>query len=765
MVLLWMSFLIVLCCIISTIIIFPPHYPLSYSSTIVDYNHQVIAINLSKDQKWRLRCNLQNVPSYFLEALLYKEDKYFYYHPGVNPFAVARALWNNLKTGKRTSGASTITMQVIRLLHPKKRTYAIKILEMLRALQLELLLSKREILSLYLELLPYGGNIEGVEAASWAYFQKPLKALNIAELTTLVIIPNQPEILKPTSAGNTNRILNQRNKWLQKLAAKKIFSSSMLPVYLQEPLFLRRHNFPKNAPHFSNKISNAYPNNPYLHTTLCLQKQRAIEQIVQNYASHISLRGIYNAAALVVDNTSAEIIAYIGSHNFEDNLHQGQVDGIQAVRSPGSTLKPLIYALGIDSGIITPKTVLLDVPLNYRGYSPENYDDQFRGKVTATFALANSLNIPAVWLLQKLETPTLIRILEEANFQNIRMQKNKLGLSMILGGCGVSLYELVGLYTAFANQGIFRPLKMLKTESKVPAKRLFSAQAAYLITEILTQHKRPDLPEAFELTPDLPKVAWKTGTSYGRRDAWSIGYTPRYTVGVWCGNFSGVGNPALSGAEIATPLLFEIFRYLESFIKTPSWFLPPNNLSSREVCVETGLPPDTFCHHTTWDSYIPGISNFQLCNHKKVFWVSKDRKISYCSSCLPSDGSFYAQMYNVYPPELLHYYLQTKISLELPPPHNPVCTQLLSSGGLRISSLNDGAEYFIAKRKNTRIALEAQNDFESYRLYWFVKDKFIGQCSPRERIFFTPEDSGWNSIMCVDDRGRKDIIKIRIIYY
>jgi penicillin-binding protein 1C len=741
---------------------FPPHYPLFYSPIIRDRTGKIIAAYLSQDQKWRLRSAVDDIPPYLIKALLWKEDKYFYYHPGVNPASALRALWKNIQAGKRTSGASTLTMQVIRLLHPRKRTYAAKVWEMLRALQLELLLSKNEILQLYLELLPYGGNIEGAEAAAWAYFQKPLKALNVAELTTLVLIPNRPQFLAPPF--NVNLLVEQRNKWLKKFASAHLFPSPMLPVYLQEPLSLQRHAFPKNAPHFANKVYAAHQGVPSIYTTLCLEKQNTIERIVQNYARHIALKGISNAAVLAVDNATAEIIAYVGSVNFYDKQSQGQVDGVQAVRSPGSALKPLLFALGIDSGLITPQTILLDVPYNYRGYNPENYDGQFRGKVTASFALANSLNIPAVELLRQIDRNRLINVLEKADFRSIRRQKSQLGLSMILGGCGATLQELVGLYTAFANQGVYRPLQMLKKEKALSQTQLFSPEAAYLITDALTQLERPDLPHHFETTLDLPKVAWKTGTSYGRRDAWSIGYTPRYTVGVWCGNFTGVGNPALSGAEVATPLLFEVIRYLEQSSGQRPWFAKPSNLATREVCVETGMPPDTFCQKKVGDSYIPAVSPTEKCAHKKAFWVAPDRKMSYCNACLPPDGLFHSELYAVYPPALLNFYLQKGITLELAPPHNPACNQMLSAG-LQISSLHNGAEYFIEKKNPGRLALEAQTDEQARQLFWFVGDKWVGQCSTKEKVFFLPPDSGWYAIVCADDRGRKDKIKIRVVYY
>jgi penicillin-binding protein 1C len=741
---------------------FPPHYPLAYSPILRDRTGKVIAVYLSKDQKWRLQAALSQVPPYLIQALLHKEDKYFYYHPGVNPASVIRALWKNIQAGKRTSGASTLTMQVVRLLRPKKRTYAAKFWEALRALQLELLLSKSEILQLYLELLPYGGNIEGVEAAAWAYFQRPLKALNVAELTTLVLIPNRPQCLAPPL--NVNLLGEQRNRWLNKFASAHLFPSTMLPVYLQEPLSLRRHAFPKNAPHFANKVYTISQGQSSVYTTLCLEKQKTIEGIVQNYARHIALKGISNAAVLAVDNATAEIIAYVGSANFYDKQNQGEVDGVQAVRSPGSALKPLLFALAIDSGLITPQTILLDAPYNYRGYNPENYDGQFRGKVTAAFALANSLNIPAVELLRQIDKNTFIKILEKADFRSVAQQKSQLGLSMILGGCGATLQELVGLYTAFANQGVYRPLQMLKQE-KTPARaQLFSPEAAYLITDVLTQLERPDLPHHFETTLDLPKAAWKTGTSYGRRDAWSVGYTPNYTVGVWCGNFTGVGNPALSGAEAATPLLFEVIRYLEQSSGPRPWFSRPPNLAARQVCAETGMPPDTFCQKRVWDSYIPAVSPAAKCAHKKTFWVAPDRKMSYCSACLPSDGLFYAELYAVYPPVLLNFYLQKGVTLKLAPPHNPDCNQILSAG-LQISSLHDGAEYFIEKKNPARLALEAQTDEQAGQLFWFVNDKWIGQRSTKEKAFFLPPDSGWYAIVCADDRGRKDKIKIRVVYY
>ena len=540
---------------------FPLQVEVPYSTVISADDGTVLHAYLSKDSKWRMAVTEKEVNPQLIKAILNKEDKYFYFHYGVNPVAVIRALFNNLLHQRKTSGASTITMQVVRLLYPAPRTWTNKMTEAFRATELEWQYSKDEILNLYLNLIPYGGNIEGVKAASVFYFGKLPSALSLAECATLCIIPNRPNSLRP---GRYNDVIKrERNKWLHRFKKQHLFSDSDINDALNEPADMQRQKTPALIPQLAFRMKEKYPQKNSIHTTIKTAMQHKLQVLVYNYSKRLALRNIYNAAAIVIDNKTRKVLAYIGSNDATDDLHQGQVDGVNAVRSPGSTLKPLVYALAIDKGLLTPMTIINDIPVNYMGYSPENFNSKFNGPVTVEFALSHSLNIPAVQTLNKLGVNTLTDALARSQFQSIAAQQKKLGLSVVLGGCGVKLSELSNLYSTFANNGNYVPLKYTDDDTVSYSFPLISDAAAYLTTEMLSKLVRPDMPNNYENSLRIPKIAWKTGTSYGRRDAWSIGYNKRYTVGVWVGNFDGSGIAELTGADMATPLLFDIFNTID----------------------------------------------------------------------------------------------------------------------------------------------------------------------------------------------------------
>ncbi len=692
------------------------------------------------------------------KTLIYKEDRYFYFHPGINPFAMLRAAINNIFTGRRTSGASTITMQVVRLLEPERRTYLNKLKESLRAVQLELHYSKEEILQFYLNLVPYGGNIEGIRAASLLYFGKAPQLLSLAEITALTIIPNRPSSLRP---GTRNEALMlARNEWLKRFENDHLFEKTLTEDAKEEPLNVRRLAAPALAPHFALRLKKDFPGQPVIQTNLKAQLQHQIETQVKNSVNRLQAMNIHNAAVLVINNETMAVEAYVGSADFTNPFDGGQVDGIRAVRSPGSTLKPLLYATAFDKGIITPKSVLNDVPSNFGGYEPENFDQHFNGAVTTEFALANSLNIPAVKVLKEISTPVLIDKLKKSGFKTIDRQSKDLGLSMILGGCGVTLEELTRLFAAFANEGELRPLSYQKAGEK-PGKgnAIISKEASYLITNILTQITRPDLPTNFDNTYHLPKIAWKTGTSYGKRDAWSIGYNRRYTVGVWVGNFSGEGVPELSGANIATPLLFSIFNALD-YNSPKGWYKIPENISMRKVCAASGDIPSDFCDHQITDDYIMGVSAYRKCQHMRWVFTDMPGKISYCTYCLPEDG-YEKRAYPNLAPELISYYELQKLPYQKLPPHNPACSRVFHEGAPLIVSPNEGSEYYIRKDEPQQIQLTCQTASDVQEVFWYVNDKLSKKALPHEGIFISPP-LGRVKISCSDDKGRNSNIWITV---
>lgn len=741
-------------------IFFPLRVNIEYSQIVTARDGTVLNAFLTSDDKWRMMTELDEITPAMQQAIIYKEDKYFYRHPGVNPAAILRALYFNITSGTRTSGASTITMQVARLLSPKDRTYGNKIVEMFRALQLDMLYSKEEILQMYLNLVPYGGNIEGVKAASVLYLEKTPEVLSLAELTALSIIPNRPTSLRP--GVNNDVIVQERNEWLQRFKNDHIFPSDIIDDAMAEPFTAFRTEGPKLARHFCTRLRYQYPGDPIIKSNLIAEKQAQTETLVGNYVKQLWGLDIHNGAAIIIDNKTHQVIAYVGSGDFYNNYDGGQVDGVQAVRSPGSTLKPLLYALAFDNGMQTPSSIIADVPVNYSGYSPENYDEDYHGNVTVTFALSHSLNVPAVKTLSELGLDLFINTLENCDFTSIAKKRKELGLSVALGGCGVTLEQLTKLYSSFANEGQYKHIKWLQADDDTSSVQIVSPGAAFMVTEILTQLTRPDLPAYYQNAKNVPLVAWKTGTSYGRKDAWSIGYNDNYTVGVWVGNFSGKGVPELSGAAVATPLLFNIFNAIEQD-NNKDWNKMPEDVNFRYVCAETGENPASFCEHVVLDYFIPGISKNITCNHLIEVKVSENEKMSYCTTCLPESG-YKVKNYANYSPEIISWMDSKHIPIESLPPHNPKCERVFFEGAPSIVSPQQGLVYMIDKLDKQKIMLSANVAADVKKVYWYINNKLFMEVDAKTPVFFDA-DEGKIKISCSDDKGRNTDIEITVDYF
>ena len=737
--------------------IFPVPDKIEYSTIVTDNKGEVIHAFLTRNQQWRMKTELNEISPLLRKTIVAKEDKYFYQHFGVNPFSILKSMAKNIFRMRRTSGASTITMQVARALEPKKRTYINKLIEMFRAMQLELKYSKDQILQIYLNLVPYGGNIQGVKSASTLYFKKNPDHLSLAEITALSIIPNRPSSL--VIGKNNDQIIIERNKWLKKFAAEKVFSDKEIADALNEPLTASRGAAPFFIPHLAYKLKKT--GSDIIKTNIQLNTQLKIEALVRDYSRSLTLKNIRNAAVIVIDNNTHKIIAYSGSANFRDTIDAGQVNGAAAVRQPGSTLKPLLYGLCIDQGLLTPKMMITDVAINYNGYAPENYDKQFNGYVTMEAALEHSLNIPAVKSLKALGKDNLIQKLALCHFQQIKKDQAKLGLSLILGGCGATLEELTGMYSLFANEGIY--IKPSLTQSDTGNKKItiLSPAASFMINEILSKVNRPDFPLNWESTAHLPKIAWKTGTSYGRRDAWSIGYNKNYTVGIWVGNFSALGIPELSGANVATPLLFKIFNTID-YNNDAEWFHQPNDCDTRIVCSETGLLPDEHCQNLITDYFIPMVSPARKCDNMQEIAISADEKISYCKSCQPESG-YKKKWFKIIAPEMQRYFDERHIVYEKIPPHNPSCEKIFKEGGPVVTSPLNGNEYLINKKSPDPLQLSCNVGNDVSKVYWYINNKFYKACDAKTKQFFIPEE-GPIKISCTDDKGRNRNIIIRVRY-
>ena len=743
--------------------LFPLSINLSYSQVILSAEGKVLNGFLSKDDKWRMKTELNEISPQLERAFIAKEDQYFYYHLGINPLAIGRAIFHNILEGKKTSGASTITMQVVRLLAPKERSYLNKIIEMLRAVQLELHYSKAEILQLYLNLVPYGSNLEGIKAASLLYFNCLPSQLSLAQITALAIVPNRPTSL---ALGKNEPLLTQeRNKWLERFGNEGVFDSATIAHAKTEPLNAKRYTLPKVAPHFANWVHLNMPYVPTVSSTIQGQVQQKVEQLAYQYSQKMQVYGIYNAAVLVVDNKTRHVIAYLGSPDFGDTQHAGQVDGVWAYRSPGSALKPLIYGIAFDKGLLTPKTTMEDLPTDFSGYAPENYNRTFNGVITVETALANSLNVPAVKLLDQMGVFTLTNSLKQAGFQLITKNEKKLGLSLALGGCGVNLWEMAGLYVALANAGVYQPLSVLQRQpdalpdSTEQNTTVVSAATAYMLTDILSKVQRPEMPSDYEHNPDLPPIAWKTGTSYGRRDAWSIGYNAKYTVAVWLGNADNAGSPELVGASVATPLLFKLFNIID-YQPQKRWFFQPESLRTRQVCSHSGKVPQEFCKSLVTDFYIPSVSDNKKCEHLKYVFVAQSENISYCAACLPESG-YKRKLYPNTSPELRAFYQTNQILYEKLPPHNPQCQRLLQGQAPKIVSPLPEREYLSADNEGVQLLLACNTDTDVKQVFWYINDQFFKAVSPQEKVFFNAP-KGRVKISCSDDLGRNTNIYIQV---
>lgn len=737
--------------------IFPLPDKIEYSTIITDSKGEVINAYLTKDQKWRMKTELNEISPLLRKTIIAKEDKYFNSHPGINPIAITKAFFRNVFRMKTVSGASTITMQVARALEHRKRNIGSKIIETFRAFQLELKYSKNEILQMYLNLDPYGGNIEGVKSASILYFNKNPDHLSLAEITALSIIPNRPSSL--VIGKNNNLIVQERNKWLRKFAVDKVFTQKEIEDALAEPLIATRGTVPHYLPHLSYKLK--LQGGDIVRTNIIMNTQMKTEKLVEDYVRALKLKNIKNAAVVVIDNKTHKVITYVGSSNFHDTTDGGQVNGAAAVREPGSTLKPLLYGLCIDEGLETPKMTITDVEVNYAGYSPENYDKKFNGYVTVEYSLEHSLNIPAVKSLKLLGKDKLVQKLASCDFKQIKKDQSKLGLSMILGGCGATLEELTGLFSVFANEGVYISPSYTQNDTSFVKKRIISSAANYMITDILSRVNRPDFPLNWQATEHMPKIAWKTGTSYGRRDAWSIGYNKSYTIGVWVGNFSGIGVADLSGANVATPLLFKIFNTID-YDSDEEWFMMPEDCEQRKVCSETGLLPTDHCNNIVMDYFIPMISPARQCDNSQEIMISADEKISYCKNCVPETG-YKKKWYKIIDPEMQAWMEENKMAYEKIPPHNPDCEKIFKEGVPLIVSPNNNTEYLINKKDREPLQLVCKTSNDVSKVYWYINNKFYKASSVGEKQFFIP-DEGPVKISCTDDKGRNKDIWITVKY-
>lgn len=546
------------------------------SMLVLDSQDRILRGFATAQGTWRLPARVAEVDPLYLQMLLAYEDQRFAIHPGIDPLAVGRALGQWLTHGRIVSGASTLTMQTARLLEPHPRTLAGKFGEMLRALQLERRYSKDEILDFYLTLAPYGGNLEGVRAAALAWFGKEPIRLTAAEAALLVVLPQAPSRLRPDRFPDRARVA--RDKVLERMSQLGVLSERQAAEARQEPLPVRRRSLPFLAPHLADRLRNLHPEMTHQRTFLDRSLQQNLETLARQQQSELEPHR--SMAALVVAHRDQRVLAYLGASDFFDPRRAGQVDMTQAIRSPGSTLKPLVYGFGFDDLLIHPETLLEDAPTRFGGYSPTNFHNTYAGQLTVREALQQSLNIPAVAVLEQVGPARVAARLREVGLPlHWNAAHPQPGLPLVLGGVGMTLEELTTLYAGIANGGQIAPLRLDPDDPEEPVRPLLSDTACWYLTEILRSAPPPqNIPTAGSLVRPRA-IAYKTGTSYGFRDAWALGFDDDYTVGIWVGRPDGSPSPGHYGRNTAAPLLFRVFNLL------------PEPVARRSVAPPAGVLP------------------------------------------------------------------------------------------------------------------------------------------------------------------------------
>ena len=727
----------------------------SYSRVYLDRDERLLRITLADDERYRIYQPLDRIDAKFIEATLLYEDRDYYQHRGVDLIALSRAFWSTYVSGERRIGASTITMQVARMKWGiESNTVSGKIEQIFRALQLSRHFSKQQLLEIYLNNAPYGRNIEGVAAASQIYFGKTADNLSLLESLTLAVIPQNPNKRNPTTDSGYHNLLQARQnllkRWLEQhpedAASAKYFS---LPLKVRAP-----QSLPFEAPHFVNFVEIEIPqwDRGYVHTTLDLDKQEKISKMISRYIEQQSQVGIRNASAMLLNYQTMEIEAMVGSADFFSRQILGQVNGTLAKRSPGSTLKPFVYALALEEGLIHPKTLLKDSPRRFGGFTPENYDKRFIGPISANQALIKSRNVPAVDLQSRLKARSFHRFLKDAGIKRLR-EESFYGLALALGGGELTMLELVSLYAVLANHGVQKPVRWAANQTRSDGRKLLSAEASFLILDILK-----DNPAAFDNSRRSFDVAWKTGTSWSFRDAWAIGISGSYVAAVWVGNFDGSGNPAFKGRQAAGPLLFTILDAVQS---QSEWRVRdhlddhPLNIKQLQVCASTGDLYEKNCPISEPSWFIPGVSPIRVSNVYREIPIDQQTGLR---ACWHQPGKTEMKVYEFWPSDYLRVFSQAGIMLKTPPAFDASCNfEEKGGGGLIpvITSPQQSIEYILSlqSEESQRIPMEVTVDPGVEQVYWFVDGAFAGTAA-RGEVFFWNAIPGKFEARVVDDSGR-----------
>jgi penicillin-binding protein 1C len=729
-----------------------------YSQVILSSDSTILRVFLNNEEQWMLSPQLQkNIPENLKIAVLTYEDQHFQLHWGVNPIALFRAAYINWKYDKIVSGGSTITMQLARMVNQNSRTYWNKLGEMFLATKLEAHLSKDEILTEYLSYAPYGGNIRGYLAASYRYFNKKPEQLTWAESALLAVLPNAPGFIFPSS--NQELLIDKRNQILLTLFKKGHIDNETYELSLLEKIPEIISPFPLLAPHLTDRI-HTQNDLDIVVTTIDDEIQSETDFFVKQHAALLFQMGIQNACALVIDNESGEVVSYVGSQDYHDMDRHGRVDGITAPRSSGSILKPFLYALSIDDGHILPQTLIKDVPTYFSSFSPNNASEKFSGVSPANEALIYSLNIPAVRLLNAYGLDKYYNQLKAAGIQTLFRSADEYGLPIILGGAEVTPWDMAKLYRGMANEGIFEDLHYIKNQSNGYQTSLVSPGASYLIMNEMKELIRPGLEFYWKKYSSQQPIAWKTGTSYGHRDAWAVGANPEWTIVVWTGNFDGESNKNLSGMRSAGPLLFNIFNALPK--ENKEWFIEnPKDFTDVSLCKETGFYASMNCPEVIKTNAPIHMKPLNICPYHTSFYTENNFIV--CSHCW--GGNQQKRNKLKFTPDI-NYYLRnngTLTSNELH--HNPNCPTRQEQDVLQIIYPLANANVFIPKDFNGEyqaLVSKVATQFPQREVFWYLNDELLGSTT-KNQSFPLKIQNGKNILTVVDTEGNKDQVTFSAI--
>jgi penicillin-binding protein 1C len=721
------------------------------STAVSAQNGELLRLTLAADGQYRLWVGLDELPQRLPAAVILYEDRWFYRHPGVNPFALMRAAIHDCLGGRRL-GASTITMQLARRVYRLDTRKPLgKLRQAALAVWLEMRYSKHDILEAYLNLAPYGRNVEGVGAASLVYFGAPVARLSVPQLMTLAVIPQNPSERRPNPLPAVSAALNDARRrlwqsWLAREPGDARFSGDIEAVPSRSP-----EQLPFLAPHFTDALLRRQAGD--VRTTLDLRRQRTLERILHDYIKSQSAVGIRNAGALLleVDGGSALVRGYVGSADYHDAEIDGQVNAVTAKRSPGSALKPFIYGLALDQGLLHPRTILKDVPTAFGPFSPENFDGRFVGPIAAEEALIRSRNVPAVMVASQLSRPSLYDFLKAAGVSRLQGERHY-GLALALGGGEVSMEELGRLYAMLLNGGRLPALRSMAGADSSPAERLLSEESSFIVLDMLKKNPRPDTGR-----PAFPSVAWKTGTSWGFHDAWSVAVFGRYVLVVWIGNFDNSGNPAFVGVQAAAPLLFRIVDALRSQGQEAGEIVRamPANIARVQVCAASGDLPNAECPQTVSTWYIPGKSPIRISNlHRLVYFDPAGRRV-----CGPGAG-VREEVYEFWTSDMLQLFREAGMPRRVAPPA-PDCAAGFGGAGdgreaPRIVSPVRGLVYTLRIGSWAPLSLRADAASGTQAVYWFAGSAYLGRAPFGDSLAWLPSQPGRYLLRAVDDRGAAD---------